>query len=44
MAVGENIVSAFSGPADAEGFGLEYKAPAEKTQKIKYNQKTQTFA
>jgi len=40
MAVGENIVSAFSGPADAEGFGLEYLAPAEKTQKISYNSKT----
>ncbi|PLW97633.1 MAG: phenylalanine 4-monooxygenase [Marinilabiliales bacterium] len=41
MAVGENIVSAFSGPADAEGFGLEYSAPVDKTHKIKHNQKTQ---
>lgn len=40
MAVGESIVSAFSGPADAEGFGLEYKAPTEQTQKIIYNSKT----
>jgi phenylalanine-4-hydroxylase len=40
MAVGENIISAFSGPADAEGFGLEYSAPVDKTLKIKYSQKT----
>jgi phenylalanine-4-hydroxylase len=37
MAVGEKIVSAFNGPADAEAFGLEYEAPAEKTQPIKYS-------
>jgi phenylalanine-4-hydroxylase len=41
MAVGENIVSAFSGPADAEGFGLKYSAPDDKTHKIKYSQETQ---
>jgi phenylalanine-4-hydroxylase len=40
MAVGENIISAFSGPADAEGFGLAYTAPVDKTHKIRYNQKT----
>lgn len=40
MAVGENIISAFSGPADANGFGLTYEALAEKTHKIKYNQRT----
>lgn len=37
MAVGEKISSAFSGPADAEAFGLEYEAPVEKTQHIKYS-------
>lgn len=40
MAVGENIVSAFSGPADADGFGLTYDPPKEKTHKIVYDQKT----
>ncbi|RLD42440.1 MAG: aromatic amino acid hydroxylase [Bacteroidetes bacterium] len=39
MAIGEKIRSAFSGPADASGFGLKYKAPIEKTHKIKYNSK-----
>ena len=37
MAVGEKIVSAFNGPADPEAFGLEYEAPVEKTQRIKYS-------
>ncbi len=37
MAVGENIVSVFSGPADANAFGLEFPVPAEKTHKINYN-------
>ncbi|HEY9114883.1 MAG TPA: aromatic amino acid hydroxylase [Bacteroidales bacterium] len=37
MAIGEKIISAFNGPADAEAFGLEYEAPAEKTQHIKYS-------
>lgn len=40
MAVGENIISAFSSPADAEGFGLAYKAPVDKTPKIRYKPKT----
>lgn len=37
MAVGEKIVSAFSGPADPVGFGLTYEAPEEKTHKIAYD-------
>ncbi len=37
MAVGENIVSVFSGPADANAFGLEFPVPAEKTHKITYS-------
>jgi phenylalanine-4-hydroxylase len=40
MAVGEKITSAFNGPADAEAFGLEYEAPVEKTQHIKYSATT----
>ncbi|MDP3463943.1 MAG: aromatic amino acid hydroxylase, partial [Bacteroidales bacterium] len=39
MAVGESIVSAYGGPADADGFGLEYPVPAEKTHKIHYSVK-----
>ena len=39
MAVGENIVSAFSGPADPQGFGLHYEAPKEKTHQIEYDAK-----
>lgn len=38
MAIGENIVSAFSGPADPDGFGLTYEAPSEKTHQIVYNE------
>lgn len=34
MAVGEKIISAFSGPADPDAFGLTYHVPAEKTHKI----------
>lgn len=43
MAIGESIVSAFSGPADAEAFGLEYAAPSEKMHKITYNLETQNL-
>lgn len=39
MAVGERIVSAFTGVADTEGFGLEYKMPEEKTHKIIHSEK-----
>lgn len=36
MAVGESIVSAFSGPADPDGFGLAFPVPKEKTIKIEH--------
>lgn len=38
MAIGETIKSAYSGPADAEGFGLNYDAPQEKTHQIEYSE------
>jgi len=34
MAVGEKIISAYSGPADPFAFDLEYPVPKEKTHKI----------
>lgn len=40
MAIGENIVSAFSGPADANSFGLAYEPPNEKTHQIVYDKIT----
>ncbi|MCF6170439.1 MAG: aromatic amino acid hydroxylase [Bacteroidales bacterium] len=43
MAVGERIRSAFSGPADADGFGLKYDPPVEKTHKIKYGAKAKAL-
>ncbi len=39
MAVGAELVSAFSGPADPKGFGLTYPAPVEKTHKIEHSDK-----
>jgi phenylalanine-4-hydroxylase len=36
MAVGWEITSVYSGPADPEAFGLSYPVPAEKTHKIHY--------
>ncbi len=36
MAVGESIVSAYSGPADSNGFGLKFPVPKEKTIKIQH--------
>jgi len=36
MAVGANIVSAFSGIADPDSYELTYEAPKEKTHKIEY--------
>lgn len=39
MAVGEKVISAFSGPADPNAFGLSYMAPEEKTHKIKHSDK-----
>ncbi len=37
MAVGEKIVSAFSGAADPDSFGFSMQPSQEKTQKIKYS-------
>ncbi len=39
MGVGSRIVSAFTGPADPEGFGLTYSSPAEKTHRITHSEK-----
>lgn len=39
MAVGEKIVSAFSGPADPDAYQLEYPVPKEKTHKIMHSAK-----
>jgi phenylalanine-4-hydroxylase len=38
MAVGESIVSAYSGPADPQAFLLNFEAPEEKTHKILYSE------
>ena len=40
MAVGKKISSAYQGPADPEAFGLSYPSPAEKTHKIKHDEKS----
>jgi phenylalanine-4-hydroxylase len=37
MAVGASLVSAFSGIADPNSYGLEFEVPAEKTHKIRYS-------
>jgi phenylalanine-4-hydroxylase len=37
MAVGSDIVSAFSGPVDPDGFKLFYPVPEEKTHKISHS-------
>jgi len=39
MAVGKEVVSAYSGVADPENFGLQFEPPKEKTHKIKYSEK-----
>lgn len=39
MAVGERIISAFSGPADPFAYKLEYPVPKEKTHKIIHTEK-----
>ena len=39
MAVGSRIVSSFPGPADPDGFGLEYPVPQEKTHRIIHSEK-----
>jgi phenylalanine-4-hydroxylase len=40
MAVGENIVSVFSGPADPDGYCLISEPAKEKTHKIEYDEQT----
>jgi len=40
MAIGEEITSAFSGPADPEAFGLRYPAPLEKTHQFQHSDNT----
>lgn len=37
MAVGEALTSVFSGPANADAFGLSYPKPLEKTHAIEHN-------
>ncbi|MFC1733478.1 aromatic amino acid hydroxylase [candidate division KSB1 bacterium] len=39
MAVGESIISAYSGPADPDAFGLTFPVPKEKTHKIVHDSK-----
>lgn len=39
MSVGESIVSAYSGIADPNAFGLTFEVPKEKTHKIRYSAK-----
>lgn len=41
MAVGASLVSAFSGIADPNSYGLEFDVPAEKTHKIRYGERDQ---
>ncbi len=38
MAVGASVVSAFSGIADPNSYGLEFEVPREKTHKITYSE------
>jgi len=37
MAVGESVISAFSGIADPNSFGQQFEVPKEKTHKIQYS-------
>lgn len=39
MAVGAKVISAFSGLADPNSYGLHYDPPKEKTHKLKYSNK-----
>lgn len=39
MAIGSDIVSCFSGPADPNAFGLRFDPPKEKTHKIVHDEK-----
>ncbi len=38
MAIGENIISTFAGPASPDAFNLEYPVPAEKTHHIEHTE------
>lgn len=38
MAVGEQVVSVFSGPADPDAFGLEFPLPKEKTHRFEHTE------
>ncbi len=39
MAVGEDIISVYSGPADPDSYGIQVEPPVEKTHKISYSRK-----
>lgn len=43
MAVGASLVSAFSGIADPNSYGLEFEIPKEKTHKIEYSSREQSL-
>jgi phenylalanine-4-hydroxylase len=38
LAVGDEIISGYSGPADANAWGLSFNPPEEKTHKIEHNE------
>jgi phenylalanine-4-hydroxylase len=39
MAVGEKLISIYSGPVDPDAFGFEFPVPKEKTHKIEHSEK-----
>ncbi len=43
MAVGEKIISAFSGAADKEAFDEQYAVPTEHTKKVEYDEQTKNL-
>ena len=43
MAVGESVISAFSGIADPNSFGQQFEVPKEKTHKISYSEKEEAL-
>ena len=43
MAVGEHLISAFSGIADPNSFGQQFEVPKEKTHKITYSSKEKSL-
>ncbi|MEL4456628.1 aromatic amino acid hydroxylase [Lutimonas vermicola] len=43
MAIGESIISAFSGIADPNAFGQQFEVPKEKTHKISYSKKEEAL-